>query len=179
MVAAVFIAVALAADAAAVSASLGAAGATRRMLLLAAALFGVAQAGMAGLGALGGAWLAEHAAAWDHWIALGILTIVGARMLRGGDDDSARAAPSLLLLLSLSIATSIDALAAGVALPLLSAPVEASVVIIGGVTALLSAAAGLAGQAAGHLLGPAAERVAGLVLIAIGWLIVAEHLGWL
>jgi putative Mn2+ efflux pump MntP len=178
MLTVVMVAVALAADAAAVSAGLGAARAGRLVLGGAAVLFGLAQAGMAGLGALGGAWLAENAAAWDHWVALGILVLVGGRMLRGGEGEDAPAAPSLAVLLTLAIATSIDALAAGVALPMLSPPVPLSLAIIGAVTVALSVLAGALGQLAGRLLGAWAERAAGVVLIGIGVLIVAEHLGW-
>lgn len=173
--------VALALDAAAVSASLGAAAATNRTLAAAALVFGVFQAGMSGLGAAGGAWVARYAAAWDHWIAFVLLLGVGGSMILGDSDDDPEVSDriSAKVLLVLGVATSIDALAAGVSLPLLGPPPLATIAAIGAVTTVLSVAAGLAGRRVGAHLGGHVETIGGLVLIAIGVRIVAEHLGYL
>ncbi len=169
--------VALALDAAAVSASLGAARHPPSQLAGAAGTFGLFQAGMAGAGAVGGAWIATHAAAWDHWIAFGLLTVIGGRMaLGGGGDDEATATLSLAALVGLAVATSIDALAAGVTLPLLGPPLALSLGMIGLVTLVLAGAAAWAGRAVGAHLGAWVERAGGVALIAIGLRILAQHL---
>lgn len=178
------LAVALAIDAAAVTAALAAAGTSGRDLAAAAAAFGIAQAAMAAAGAAGGAWLTASAAAWDHWIAFGLLLVVGGHMLRGGgDEDGEGAAPTggplaPALLAGLAVATSIDALAAGVSLPLLGPPPTLSVAVIGGVTTALCGLAVGAGRSAGALIGPWATRAAGLVLIGLGLrILLADLLG--
>lgn len=176
------LAVALAIDAAAVTAALAAAGASGRDLAAAAAAFGLAQGAMAAAGAAGGAWLTTVAAAWDHWIAFGLLGLVGGQLLRGGGDSDeglpagGRLAPAALV--ALALATSIDALAAGVSLPLLEAPPALSAAAIGGVTTLCCGLAAWAGRRAGALIGPWATRVAGVVLIGLGLrILVAGLLG--
>jgi putative Mn2+ efflux pump MntP len=165
-----------------VTAALAAAGASGRDLAAATAAFGIAQAAMAAAGAAGGAWLTASAAAWDHWIAFGLLLVVGGQMLRGdGDGEGAaptdgRLAPAVLV--GLAVATSIDALAAGVSLPLLGPPAALSVAFIGGVTAALCGLAVWAGRSAGALIGPWATRAAGVVLIGLGLrILLAELLG--
>ena len=165
---------ALAVDAAAANAVL----ATRAGVgwrVLSSLLFGAFQAGMSGVGAVAGDWLVAHAAAWDHWVAFVLLAGLGGRMMWPGDDD-APPGVGLWPVLVLAVATSIDALAAGVTLPLFSLPTWAMLAVIGGVTVAASAVAAWAGRAAGASVGPAAERVGGLVLIAIGLRILVEHL---
>lgn len=76
----------------------------------------------------------------------------------------------------LAIATSIDAFAVGVMLPMLDAPLGLSLATIGVVTALLSMAGLLAGRRFGALLGRRLDAVGGLVLIALGFKILVEHL---
>jgi putative Mn2+ efflux pump MntP len=78
--------------------------------------------------------------------------------------------------LVLAIATSIDALAVGISLPMLQAPFLMSVSVIGVVTALLSAAGVVAGRRFGAILGKRLDAVGGVVLIGIGGKILVEHL---
>lgn len=176
----VVLAIALAIDAAAVAASLGAARQPIAVLLGAAGLFGVFQALMSGAGALGGEWLVAVAAAWDHWIAFGLLAAVGGRMLLPGDDEEDEAVEgarvSLHTLVVLAVATSIDALAAGVSLPVLADPIVLSLVTIGAVTLGLAAVAAAVGRTVGAGLGPYVERIGGVVLIGLGLKILVEHL---
>ena len=77
----------------------------------------------------------------------------------------------------LAVATSIDALAVGVTLPLLDAPFALSVVTIGVTTALMSVAGLLLGRRAGAALGRGLDVVGGLILIGLGLKILVEHLG--
>ena len=76
----------------------------------------------------------------------------------------------------LAIATSIDALAVGVTLPMLDAPLLLSVVTIGVTTAVLSALGLFAGRRFGALLGKRLDVAGGLVLIGLGVKILVEHL---
>jgi putative Mn2+ efflux pump MntP len=76
----------------------------------------------------------------------------------------------------LAVATSIDALAAGVTVPLMAAPGGLVIGVVGGVTAVLAGAGVWLGRAVGARLGSKLEIVGGLALIAIGAKILVEHL---
>jgi manganese efflux pump family protein len=167
---AVALAFGLAMDATAVCAARAFGAKDRRELVILPLLFGAFQAGMACLGWLGGHAAAEYIAAWDHWIAFGMLTLIGGKMIveaiRGDGDEPEPGTP--LLYLGLALATSIDAAAAGLTLVLLPVPPWLSVVLIGVVTAVCSALGYAAGRALGHKLGAKLEVIGGLVLVAIG-----------
>jgi putative Mn2+ efflux pump MntP len=75
---------------------------------------------------------------------------------------------ALLGLLASAWSTSIDALAAGVTLPLLEAPLVVRATTIGVTTALLSALGMIVGRRLGHALGPGLERLGGAALVALG-----------
>jgi putative Mn2+ efflux pump MntP len=175
VIAAVVLAFGLAMDATAVAAARGLVR-RRGELVALPLLFGAFQAGMAALGWALGAWGGRYVEQWDHWIAFGLLLLVGGKMIveavRGGDDDDPRAAGIGLWLL-LSLATSIDAAAAGITLPLLPVAPWISVVLIGAVTAACS----LAGYVAGRAIGSKKlEIVGGVILIGLGVRILVEHL---
>ena len=171
------LAVGLAMDATAVAATRGLRPRTGEGLLL-AALFGGFQAGMAGLGWLLGDYGGRYVAAWDHWIAFGLLVAIGGKMLwesrHDGPDEPQRT--GVLLYLGLAVATSIDAGAAGITLPLLGVAPWLALALIGGVTAVLSLVGYRAGNALGRRLGSRLEIVGGLVLIAIAVKVLVEHL---
>lgn len=184
------LAVGLAMDATAVSAAKGLSvpRVAPRQALLVAALFGGFQALMPVVGWFVGGALGEVVAAWDHWIAFALLGAIGGKMLHealaGGDtadrpDDGAgaRDAFGLRVLLVLAVATSIDALAVGVTLPMLDAPFFATIATIGCVTAALSLCGLWAGRRFGAMLGPRLDAVGGVVLIGLGAKILVEHLG--
>ncbi len=185
------LAVGLAMDATAVAAARSVSGVSRRTLMILALAFGVAQAGMAALGWLLGASTASWLAKWDHWIAFVLLLAIGGKMLYeairgGGDDDApgagadatprARSELSARTVFILAIATSIDALAAGVTLPAVGAPPVIALILIGVITFTLSALAGLVGGRLGKHLGSKLEIVGGLALIAIGAKTLFDHL---
>lgn len=177
----VVLAAALAMDAAAVAAARSVAGIRHVQLLSLAVAFGAFQAGIAALGWWLGATAATWVASWDHWIAIGLLVAIGAKMLveadcHGRDDAAPPPTVTVSALLLLAVATSIDALAAGVTLPMLGAPVLVSVILIGGVTLLLSLLAGLAGSALGRRAGRRLEVAGGVALIAIGIKTLFDHL---
>lgn len=116
----------------------------------------------------------------DHWIAFGLLSFLGLRMLGGhsGDNEAASTLTGGALIIA-GIATSIDALAAGITLPTLEASPWLAVALIGAVTFAMSAGGVLMGRIAGNRWGPWAERVGGVILIALGFKILAEHTGYL
>ncbi len=179
---ALILAVGLAMDATAVATARAVSGVPRRELLVLAFAFGVFQAGMAAIGWAAGASAGDFVEQWDHWIAFALLLLIGGKMLlealRGGDVDQA-AAPARLgarTIIVLSIATSIDALAAGVTLPTLAAPPGITLVMIGVATFVLSAVGGMIGGRLGARLGSKLEVLGGLALIGIGTKTLIDHL---
>jgi putative Mn2+ efflux pump MntP len=153
--------------------------------LLIATLFGVAQAVMPFLGYLLGSTFAERIAPFDHWVAFGLLALVGGSMLRQAwhpapaADHADAAEPALRELLVLALATSIDALAVGVSFAFLDLEVWVAVLVIGLTTFALSFAAVLLGHRIGNRYQRPAEIVGGTILILLGAQIVVDHLGLL
>lgn len=145
-----------------------------------AGTFGLFQGVMPLIGWGIGAVAFAYIAAVDHWIAFALLSFLGVRMLRGhGDDDAASPALTGKALLVAGVATSVDALAAGITLPTLDvAPLTAGLVI-GVVTLVLSGLGVALGRMAGDRFGDWAERLGGVILIALGAKILAEHTGYL
>ncbi len=153
-----------------------------------AVLFGGFQAAMPLLGWLLGDVLGTLVASWTHWIAFVVLVVLGAKMLwdarsdRESDGGKAiRPAQAFGTgpLLLLAIATSVDALAVGVTLPMLGAPFVFSLVSIGVVAAALSATGVVVGHRLGARFVGSLDAVGGLVLVLLGSKILAGHLGWL
>lgn len=145
-----------------------------------AATFGLFQGVMPLAGWGIGAVAFEYVEAVDHWIAFGLLSFLGVRMLCGhvGEEEAARALSGRALLVA-GVATSIDALAAGITLPTLSVPPLTAAALIGLVTFALSGAGVWLGRIAGDRWGAWAERAGGVILIALGCKILAEHTGYL
>ncbi|MCZ8134887.1 MAG: manganese efflux pump MntP family protein [Porphyrobacter sp.] len=181
MIEALLLAVALAMDAFAVALTQGAKFRPGLRGGLAIALtFGVFQALMPLAGWVIGAVALIYIEAVDHWIAFGLLTFLGVRMLGGhvGEEEASHALTGRALLLA-GVATSIDALAAGITLPTLAVEPLVAVALIGLVTAAMSGAGVALGRVAGDRWGEWAERAGGVILIALGCKILAEHTGWL
>ncbi|MHA7820102.1 MAG: manganese efflux pump MntP [Erythrobacter sp.] len=144
-----------------------------------ALLFGSAQGAMAAAGWGLGTIALERIEAFDHWIAFALLAGVGLMMLKGGGEEEAKPLLGGIALLAAAIATSIDALAAGVALPTMHLDPVLAVVLIAGVTVVLSLAGVQIGRSAGERFGRPAEVLGGIVLIALGFRILADHMEWL
>jgi putative Mn2+ efflux pump MntP len=181
MIEALLLAVALAMDAFAVALTQGARFRPSVAGGVAIALtFGVFQALMPlagwGIGAVAFAYIE----AVDHWIAFGLLGFLGVRMLGGhvGEEEAGHALTGKALLIA-GVATSIDALAAGITLPTLSVAPLVAVGLIGGVTFAMSGAGVALGRIAGDRFGTWAERAGGIILIGLGCKILAEHTGFL
>jgi putative Mn2+ efflux pump MntP len=138
-----------------------------------ALFFGVVQALMLVLGWLVGRTVVDLVAAYDHWLAFILLLFIGGKMIwesrRPGEDRSARTDITRgWLLLTLSIATSIDALAVGLSFAFLQVDIVLAGVTVGVVTFLAVTAGFLLGKKAGRIIGKRAEVVGGIVLIIIG-----------
>ena len=120
----------------------------------------------------------------DHWIAFGLLAVIGGKMLweafhdeEGKDDGRPADRIDLGEFFILAIATSIDALAVGISFAALSVDIVPAVSLIGITTFIFS----IAGVAIGHTFGARYEKpaaiVGGVVLVLIGLKILLEHLG--
>jgi putative Mn2+ efflux pump MntP len=185
------LALGLAMDAMAVAGARGLAARKVRMrdALLVALLFGGFQAGMPALGWALGAAFAARITGWGHWVTFVLLGGIGAKMLHealsNGEEDVATAsdpaAPAsdqvfgLKVLVLLAVATSIDALAAGVALAVADVSVVMAAAVIGIVTASLSFVGVHAGHRFGSRLGKRLEVLGGVVLIALALKALVEH----
>ena len=142
-------------------------------------VFGTFQAGMPILGWLGGMSFRGILAPFDHWIAFGLLMLIGLHMILGPpqspDSRSSRGARASRLLL-LGFATSIDALAVGLTFALLEVKILTPVLIIGAITFFMSFGGVYLGQRVGRIFARRIDAVGGLILIAIGIRILLEHL---
>jgi putative Mn2+ efflux pump MntP len=140
--------------------------------------FGLFQALMPVLGWIGGAAVARQLAFLDHWIAFGLLFVLGLRMIWPGDQarGSGRDPTRGWSLVALSVATSIDALAVGLSLGLMGIAIWIPAAVIGLVALLMTLVGMLIGHRVGRHLGRWASVVGGIVLIVIGGRILAQHL---
>jgi putative Mn2+ efflux pump MntP len=178
----VLLALALAADAFTVGGSVGLRNRSPRQIFRLSFHFGLFQALMPLIGVLAGTLLLSLVERWDHWIAAAILGALGIRMMFNASqpEDPARSNLDLTRgknLVGLSLAVSIDALAAGIGLPAARAPILPAVAIIGLTSALATAVAMLLAHLVAKRIGKWSEVIAGLVLIGLGVKLVIEHLG--
>lgn len=122
-----------------------------------------------------------YVAVVDHWIAFGLLGIIGLKMVRDGLCRPKEIQPtgrhSTFSLLATATGTSIDALAIGVTLSLIGADILFAALGIGAMTCLMAILGVGIGRFAGHQIGRAAEVVGGLVLATVGVSILTSHLG--
>ncbi len=150
--------------------------------------FGGFQALMPAIGYFLGSRFASYIEAYDHWIAFGLLAIIGFNMIKesfekdeencGCDRKAASVAPSAMIMPA--IATSIDALAVGVAFAMVSKEglgIGVAVAIIGVITFAIAMVGVKIGGIFGSRFQHYAERMGGVILILIGIKIVLEHLG--
>jgi putative Mn2+ efflux pump MntP len=142
--------------------------------------FGIFQAVMPVIGWFAGTALAGFITELDHWVAFGLLLFVGSKMIYdaiyGDSCEVGVATVSLGVLLMLSIATSIDALAVGVSLSFIDVAVITPAALIGVTTFLLSTAGVFIGHRCGAFFERKVEVVGGFILIGIGSKILLDHL---
>jgi len=175
------IALSLAMDAFAVSVSTGIAvpGFGPRQAARIGAWCGLFQFAMPLIGWFLGSSVKTYIEAVDHWIAFGLLALIGGSMIRqalsGGEEEAVTDLSARRLFL-LALATSIDALAVGVTLAFQDVNILFSAAVIGVVAFLLAMLGGLLGRRLGLLFQRRATLLGGAVLIAIGLKILIEHL---
>jgi len=180
------LALGLSMDAVAVSIASGAAYRSMyvRHALRMALLFGGFQAVMPLVGWAAGSLLKDFIGNWDHWVAFFLLAFIGGKMIYEAFkleevEKSGRGPSQLTVVLALAVATSIDAFAVGITLPLLTDSVWLAAALIGVITFALSLAGVYVGKACGHIFENKIEILGGVVLIAIGIKTLIWHLaGW-
>ena len=178
------IAIALAMDAFAVSIATGVnlKNVNSRQMFRLSWHFGLFQALMPIIGWSAGLSIRSYIKHYDHWIAFGLLTLVGVHMIKEAFQDGKPEKPIKdytkgMTLVMLSVATSIDALAVGFSLSLLKISIWMPALIIGVVAGTFT----LIGMRIGERIGAAkrlsvyAETIGGVVLISIGLNILYEH----
>ena len=158
-----------------------------RLMLQMSVLFGVFQALMPLIGWLGTSLFSQYLEAVDHWIAFGLLSFLGGRMIResvsAGNNEEHHSIPSALSTqLLLAVATSIDALAIGISFACTGyktvAQLSFPIVVIGVGSFLFS----VLGNRLGIRFGIAIRRklnpelFGGLVLIFIGIKVLLTHI---
>ena len=151
-----------------------------RMALICGLWFGLFQALMPMVGYFLGAQFQEMIEAYDHWIAFGLLFLIGANMIREavwGKEEKQDGSLGFKTMFLLAIATSIDALAVGVSFACIQVKLWLSVIVIG----LTTFAFSVLGVKIGNVFGSKYEKssgiVGGIILIIIGLKILLEHLG--
>jgi putative Mn2+ efflux pump MntP len=147
-----------------------------------AMLFGLFQGGMPLIGYFAGISFAGQIKVFDHWIALCLLGFIGGKMIYEGlkpvkkPCEQNKNCYSWKMLLSLSIATSIDALASGIIFVSFPEMIYAAVIFIGIASFLFSLAGSVLGYHTGRHLKFNVEIIGGIILVGIGIKILLEHL---
>ncbi|HVC17924.1 MAG TPA: manganese efflux pump MntP family protein [Rhodanobacter sp.] len=150
--------------------------------LRAGLIFGVIEAITPVLGWLLGRSASRYIEAWDHWIAFGLLLLLGLHMIWNGlkpdsDEpvDEARKHGVVALAIT-GLSTSIDALAVGVGLAFVDIPIAVVAVVIGLCTFSMVTLGIMLGRVLGAMVGKRAEVVGGIILIGVGAAILYGHL---
>ena len=149
------------------------------------AWFGGFQGLMPLIGFLLGSLFAKYIEAFDHWVAFVLLALIGANMIKEaceGDSCPADSSFGFKTMLTMAIATSIDALAVGVSFAMVANAdpdfnIWIAVGLIGVITFCLSAIGVKVGSIFGAKYKSKAELVGGIVLCLMGLKILLEHLG--
>ena len=146
--------------------------------------FGGFQALMPLIGFFLGAMFADAIKSFDHWIAFGLLALIGANMLKEALEkecdccEEHNADMSVKTMFVLAVATSIDALAVGISLAMAGdVNIWAAIALIGVTTCVLSALGVKIGNIFGSRYEKKAEFAGGVILILLGLKILLEHLG--
>lgn len=177
----VLIALGLSFDTFAVSLSYGVirSGILFRQAFRIAIVLAIFQGGLTVAGYFLGSLITDALNATDHWIALGLLSFLGVKMIVEGRrktrDEETKDYSSILVLLAIALGTSIDAFAIGISFAILDVRIWEAGVLIGAVTFLASMTAIRIGKSAGERLGNKVEIIGGMLLIAIGIKIFVEH----
>lgn len=152
----------------------------KKNALIIALYFGIFQAIMPLIGYTLGSSFYGVLEAIDHWIAFLLLASIGGNMIKESifpSETAINANTNFKTMLLLAVATSIDALAIGIAFALLDINIFASITIIGIITFIISFLGVKIGNKFGDKFSGKAELIGGIILILIGLKILLEHLG--
>lgn len=145
--------------------------------------FGGFQALMPLIGFFLGTLFSAAIEVFDHWIAFGLLALIGINMLREAfskEEDESNGDFGFKTMFVMAIATSIDALAVGVSMALAgNVNIWIAITLIGVITFLTSALGVKIGNIFGDRFEKKAEIAGGVILILLGFKILLEHLGYL
>ncbi len=144
-----------------------------------AVFFGVFQGLMPIIGWIIGVSILGMIAQYDHWVAFGLLVVIGGRMIYEAvhtEVSTALSIQKLSVLVMLSLATSIDALAVGLSYSVLNVPIVIPSILIVLVTSILSYIGVYLGHVAGMKISSKTSIIGGLTLMGIGTKILVEHL---
>jgi len=178
----VAIAFGLSADCFAVALGIGASGRefSWRLMLRVALAFGLFQMGMPIIGWLAGQTVVQFVSIYDQWIAFALLLFLGGRMIRefirGEKDPESTDISKWGTLLTLALATSIDALAVGVSFAFLNMNIWLAAGIIGMVAFGVTAFSYWLGRKVSALMGRWAQLAGSIILILIGLRILFTHM---
>jgi putative Mn2+ efflux pump MntP len=133
------------------------------------------------LGWLAGRTVVELIADYDHWVAFAMLAIVSGRMLWGAFRSERSQGKEVditkgLLLITLSIATSIDALAIGLSFAFLDVNIALASLTIGVVAFVVTIIGFKLGKRASKLIGKRAEAIGAIILLGIAFRILLSHI---
>jgi putative Mn2+ efflux pump MntP len=147
-------------------------------------IFGIIEASTPLVGWALGRAAAPYVESWDHWIAFGLLTLLGLRMIRSGfgtpkPETQKPERHSLWLLALTGFATSLDAMAVGAGLAFIDVNILSTAATIGLATMVMVTLGVMVGRFLGAVAGQRAEIGGGVILIVIGSVILAEHLGFM
>jgi len=178
----VLIAFGLSADCFAVALGIGASGKvfSWKYMLQVALAFGIFQMGMPLLGWLAGQTVVQFISKYDHWVAFALLAFVGIRMIlefiKGEADSEAVDISKWATLLTLALATSIDALAVGLSFALLKINIIIAAAIIGAVAFSITAISYWLGRRVSVWIGRWALLLGAIILTGIGLRILFTHM---
>lgn len=145
-----------------------------------AASFGFFQALMSLIGWFVGSRFRAYIESVDHYIAFGLLLFIGGKLVyeawKNRDEELVCTPLHFMELMLLSIATSIDALAAGVAMAVLDLNIWLAILLIGVITLVMSFIGFKTGKKFGARFQSKAQLIGGIALIFIGIKILVEHL---
>jgi manganese efflux pump family protein len=150
----------------------------RRAALTLGIFFGGFQMLMPAIGWFVGATFEVVISGVDHWIAFGLLAFIGLKMIYDAtkkDGNGQEETLKLHSVLTLAVATSVDALMVGLSFAFLSTSIIEPILLIGLVTFLLSVTGFFFGCGLGRVFGNRMKIIGGIILIVIGLRILLEH----
>jgi manganese efflux pump family protein len=144
-----------------------------------ALILAIFQSMMPFIGWVGGMQIQKYIIDYDHWIAFGLLSVLGTKMIIESfkNAEEKKFNPLLLsVIIVMAIATSIDALVVGISFAFINTNIYIAMLIIGAITFLVAMLGMLLGKNVNSKFGKRAEILGGLILIGIGIKILLNHL---